>query len=407
MTLHEKALLGQIMLDEAVIHDCGLLPRHFSSRDGREIYQAMLAVVEAGHPPDEISVAKHAPEHQRTIDALRATVPSAANWSYYRDAVRQEYRKRRLGELAAVVKDCAHEPDTALSKIESHLLEIYADANDREVRKTNEYLVSIVTDMERRYHRRGELPGISSGISGIDTITMGWQPGQLVYVGARPSMGKSALLANFASHACARQIPVGFVSIESSGKELMTRVLCSEANIDTRAAAAGRIGTASQFAKLTDAAERIEGWPMWVYDNPDATLDDVVRRARQLVTYHGARMLCIDYLQLIAPATRAVEWRQHIAECSIAMKGIARRFSVPVIVAVQMRRDAEGRTPTLADFSETSQIEKDADIAILIHRRKEAWWLSVAKNRDGEKGDVPVTFLGPTVRFVERTLREA
>jgi len=186
---------------------------------------------------------------------------------------------------------------------------------------------------------------------------------------------------------------------------LITRIMATESNIDSRRLMTGRLGV-EDFSVLMDSASRIAQWPLWIYDEPDATEDDVRRRMRQMVLYHGVQIIFVDYVQLIARNGRTGEFRDRVAECSIALKASARSLGIPVVSAAQLTRDSQSRVPTLADFADNSQIEKDADVAILIHKDKQDYWLKVEKNRDGKTGDVPVTFLPATVRFVDRAIEE-
>lgn len=403
MTQDEKAIIGQMLLDESVYHDCGLRTAQFSESFGRRVHSAISDLVARGVKPDIMTVTDSIGfNHAADISSLTSMVGSAANWMYYRDRVRNDFRRRELTRLSSVVKDCADEPDTALEKIEDRLIAIYSDANDGEVVEAKLALRKVVDRTEERFKRKGELPGIATGITDLDALILGFEASKLYYVGGRPSMGKSALVGNFAVAAANAGKRVGIISLESADTELMTRLLAAETNVDSRNLSTGNLHE-SDFGRLMDAAGKIADWPMWIYDNPNATLEDIRRRMRQMVLYHKVEIIFLDYLQLITPSGRTMEFREHVARCSTALKGAARSLRIPVVATAQLRRDTQTRRPNLADFSETSQIEKDADVAILIHRDDEAnYWLLTDKNRDGRTGDVPVTFLAPTVRFVAR-----
>jgi len=404
MTQDERVLLGQILLDESVYHDSGIKPAQFSDAVSRRIATAISELISEGVKPDILNVSQKAGGLEAEIAGL-TNVGSSANWKYYHKRVQEAYQGRELERLASEIKEHAKNPGSALSMIEDRLLSIYSEGNGSEVVRSWDVARKVLDRIEARYKMHGEIPGIPSGISKLDETILGFEDKKLYYVGARPSVGKSALLGNFAAAACGLGFKTGMITIESAGTELVTRILATETNIDSRRLMTGRLDE-KDFGWLMDSASKIAEWPLWLYDDPDATIDDVRRRMRQMVLYHGVQIIFVDYVQLIARNGRSGEYRDRVAECSISLKAAARSLRIPVVSAAQLTRDSQGRVPTLADFADNSQIEKDADVAILIHREKGNYWLKVEKHRDGKTGDVPVTFLPATVRFVNRAMEE-
>jgi replicative DNA helicase len=192
---------------------------------------------------------------------------------------------------------------------------------------------------------------------------------------------------------------VGYITLESAKEELLDRTFSNYGNIDSNTLATGRF-FAHDFKTLSDVGEKVYGSKMYIYEVANARLEQVVSAARQMVRRYGCEVLFIDYLQLIRSAG---DRREQVERSSMAMKELARQLEVPVIVAAQLRRDADGRRPGLGDFQHSSQMEQDADAAMLIYEdaEQDCVWLHVAKNRDGEKGSVKLRFKGSYVRFEE------
>ena len=372
MTQDEKMLLGQILIDESVYHDSGIQPAQFSDGNGRRIASAIAGLISEGVRPDIVNVSQRAGGLESEISGL-TDVASSANWKYYHHRVVEAFQARELKRLAVAIKEDAENPSGALAMIEDRLLAIYADRNGSEVVRSWNLARKVLDKIEERYKLDGEIPGIPSGIQKLDETMLGFEERKLYYVGARPSVGKSALLGNFAAASARAGYRTGFVTIESAGTELITQIMATESNIDSRRLMTGRLGV-EDFSVLMDSASRIAQWPLWIYDEPDATEDDVRRRMRQMVLYHGVQIIFVDYVQLIARNGRTGEFRDRVAECSIALKASARSLGIPVVSAAQLTRDSQSRVPTLADFADNSQIEKDADVAILIHKDKQEYW---------------------------------
>ena len=282
---------------------------------------------------------------------------------------------------------------TVLDMLEAGLTAI-TERRGQDIVAVRDVVKTTIDVFEKRFKARGELPGIHSGLIDLDGMTMGFEGSRLYVVGGRPSEGKSALLLNFAIRA-AQDVPVGFVTIESSRTELLERWFANESGINGSQLRGGYFKS-SDFKSLTDAAERIYDIKVYLADKPNMELGELKSTVRQMVRLNGAGIVFVDYLQLIQ--TGAKTDYERVSQASVALKELARELEIPIVAAAQLNRQTSG-DPKLSDFKGSGQIEQDADVAILISRRNEDTYLSVSKNRDGATGEIQVWFDRERMRF--------
>jgi replicative DNA helicase len=308
--------------------------------------------------------------------------------------------------LGRELVEIADDPDAAISVLDERLAEITAIEESDRIYAARELVKDAIDEIERRYHAHGELPGIRSGFPSLDGYTGGWQPRMLYYIGARPSEGKSAILLNAAVNAAMKSIPIGVVSAESSKRELILRALSNLASVDGNRLKSGMLSGAD-FSGLTAAASRLHDAPIFVYDVPNVNITRLISVAKMMKRRHEIRALFVDYVQILESTRKDEQKRFQVGQVSLALKNLSRELDIPIMVAAQLRRDTTGRRPTLADFAESSQIEMDADAAILLQHEKDESgktvrvWAHVDKNRDGPTGSVKLQFIGRFVRFAE------
>lgn len=271
-----------------------------------------------------------------------------------------------------------------------------------QARHVRDIIPKVLDDWESAGQRKGQCSGVRSGLLDLDRKTSGWQNQNLIVIGARPSMGKTAILAGFAIHAALEdRVPTAFFSVESSEIEITKRFACMVSRTDqTR----WRDGTASEedFAALFAANARIRKAPLYIVDCPGAAVAHIAIKARELKATHGIRLICVDYLQKIKPDTREEKRTYEVAQVSEGLKNIAKELQLPVITAAQLNREYEkqkGRAPMIGDLADSAQIEKDADIVGLLYAKDTERQLLIAKFRDGPTGIVRLTFLPHCARF--------
>ncbi len=261
-------------------------------------------------------------------------------------------------------------------------------------------------------------PARASGFADLDAITGGFQPGNLIVLAARPSMGKSALVTNIAENVALNKDnprPVALFSLEMSEAELAQRFIASQASIKGDDLRKGRLKDESKWKRVLRVAAEYDAAPLYVDDSSDIGILDVRAKARRLhqQSPDGLGLVIVDYLQLMRADARIENRVQQVGEMSRGLKILARELEVPVIALSQLSRGVESRTdkrPMLSDLRESGQIEQDADLVIFIYRdeyynpettdRPGEAELIIAKHRNGGLGDVPLTFQNEYPRFL-------
>ena len=260
----------------------------------------------------------------------------------------------------------------------------------------------VVDEWQAASEHPGELSGIPSGLIDLDRLTWGWQKQNLIVIGARPSQGKTAILIGFARHAAIeKSVPTVIFSLESSGEEIVRRILCQMTGADQSRMRGGE-AQERDIANLPAAMGKLRRAPLKIVDCPGASITWLRTEAKRLSESMGAKLFLVDYLQKIKPTQRHEKKTYEIAQASEGLKEMAVECDAPVITAAQVNREpekAKGRAPQLSDLADSGQIERDADIVGLLHEKKGERALILAKFRDGPQGYVPLAFNPSCARF--------
>jgi replicative DNA helicase len=428
----EEAVLGAVLLSDRTLHslviEAGLKPDDFYRDRHGAVYGAMLALYAEGEPVDTLTVADHLRQRgklddvggEEAIDRLTGGVPMAGAAPRYARIVREHAMLRRLlrttREIQASVIGHEASPRDLVERAEKAMLEVGRDDTKQDFRSVEEILNEELDKMQRLSASGTALTGTPSGFKDLDEITGGFQPGNLVVIAARPSMGKSALVSNIAENAAIdHNRPVALFSLEMSEAELAQRFVASQARIPGDSLRKGKV-TDAQWPKILDATQRLVRAPLYVDDSSDLSSLDVRAKARrlhqQMQPHGGLGMIIVDYLQLMR-AEAGVESRvEQVGRMSRDLKILASELKVPVIALSQLSRAVEQRhdkRPILSDLRESGQIEQDADLVIFIYRdeyyekdSEKAGMadLLIAKHRNGSLGDVPMTFQSQYPKFM-------
>jgi replicative DNA helicase len=277
-----------------------------------------------------------------------------------------------------------------------------------------EIIKDAIQFIKNAYSLKKEITGIPSGFDALDRITAGFQPAELIIIGARPGMGKTAIALTMAANISLRKkIPAAFFSLEMSDQSLMLRLISAEARIDSKKLRIGQI-TSSGFTDIWQAAEDINAAPLFFVDIPNMRITDIRAMSRRLRLQEKVEIIFIDYIGLIASDNNKIPRWEQISEVSRSLKSLARELGIPIVALSQLRREAEqAKQPSLADIRESGSIEQDADMVMLINRNRELEKtpeeqsqeagqeveLLVAKNRNGMVGKVNLVFLRQYTRF--------
>jgi replicative DNA helicase len=425
----EQSVLGAILLDnEAVDQALEILSGGDFYREAhREIFRAMVELADRSHPVDAITLtdalrSKGALETiggAAYIAELAACVPTAANIAHYARIVREKAVLRSLASIATDIAGSAYDApanvDEFLDQAEHRIFEI----SERRIRPSFHSMNELTRDslkiIERLYENREMVTGVPTGFLDLDRITAGFQASDLIIIAARPSMGKTALALNIAAYAALEAQPkvgVAFFSLEMSKEQLVLRMLCSEARVDSSKARTGFL-RAEDFPKLAQAAARLAEAGIFIDDSSDTTAITLKAKCRRLKRERANNLglIIVDYLQLMRAARPGERRDTEIAEISRSLKGLAKELKVPVIALSQLNRQVEtrpDRRPLLADLRESGAIEQDADVIAFIYRdemyhrdSKEPGVAEVivAKQRNGPTDTARLTYLSQFTRF--------
>lgn len=415
----ERAFLGAV-LSGAPMDDLTdeLQARDFYQPKHGAIWDAMLAVHRDGNKPDIHLVAKAlGPEAVRNggpmylVELTSVDVaPMTGQAAQYAAQVLEGALSRRLVDAATRIRQEAEVTTDAKATAETARALIDEAAahgiNEAAGMSAGALVEETINALE------GDVdPGISTPWLDLDADVNGLRPGQLVIIGARPSVGKSVLAANIAAHACQSGLGVHFASLEMTRGEVMSRLLASNATVSL-ANIIGHKLTDEDWSRVARKSNAIREWPLWVDDTPQQTLLQLRARARTTARRTGLGLLVVDYLQLMAPRDRRVPREQQVGELSEGLKNLAKELGVPVVALAQLNRgsaERQDKRPVMSDLRESGRIEADADHIWLLHRQDMVdpksttgeLELHIAKNRNGPTGKtVRLSFQGHYSRAV-------
>ena len=430
----EQSILGAVLIDNnALIVALELIGEDdFYKESHRRIFSSMSELFDKNEPIDIITLTDQL-KRKNNLDAvggsgylasLASMVPTSANVRYHSKIVREKAMLRGLlrsvTDIASNVYESELDPEELIDFAEKTVF----DLSDKRIKASFVTLKEVIKDsfqmIEHLYDRKEAITGVPSGFGKLDELTTGFQKSDLIIVGGRPSMGKTAFSLNIAQHVGVElKEPVAIFSLEMAKEQLAFRMLCSEAMVNSNDIRKGFIRK-DDWHKLTSAASKLAESPIFIDDSSGVTVLEMRAKARRLKAEHGLSMIIVDYLQLMRGRGNAERREQEISEISRSLKGLAKELRVPVIALSQLNRGVETRggskKPTLADLRESGAIEQDADVIIFLYRdevynkemqeNKNKAEIIVAKQRNGPTDTVPLTFLAHCTRFTDYTDRE-
>lgn len=430
----EQSVLGSILLDDSALTTALELLKYddFYKESHRKIFGAMADLFDKNEPIDLITLTDHL-KRKNNFDAVGGTeyltalvtiVPTSANIRYHSKIVREKALLRGLlrsaHDIAQTVYENNLDPEEMVDYAEKNIFDI----SDKRINVSFVTLKDLIKDsfqmIEHMYDKKETVTGLPTGYLELDKLTTGFQKGDLIVIGGRPSMGKTAFSLNVAQHvALELKEPVAIFSLEMSKEQLMFRMLCSEARVDSNKIRKGFIKK-EDWHKLTSAAGNLAEAPIFIDDSSGLSVLEMRAKARRLKSDHGLSLVIVDYLQLMRGRGKAETREQEISEISRSLKALAKELRVPVIALSQLNRGVETRTgtkkPNLADLRESGAIEQDADVIIFLYRdeiynresedNKGRAEVIVSKQRNGPTGEVTLSFLSFCTRFEDFSDRE-
>ncbi len=422
----EQSLLGSVMLDpNSMVKIVDIIkPFDFYKRGHQLLFERILELYEKREPVDLVTlteILERKNELQEVggasyISSLVNSVPSAAHIVTYANIVRQKSILRSLisasGEMSRMAYEEGMDVEMILDKAEQSLFSISKVAGSQNFVMIRDVLVESFERIDQLHKNKGKVRGVPTGIKGLDNILSGLQRSDLIILAARPSMGKTSLALNIAQHAAIEEkIPVAIYSLEMSKEQLVDRLICGEAGLDSWKMRTGNLNE-DDFEKLQMAMGSLSEAPLYIDDTPGLNVVEVRTKARRLHSEVGLGMIIVDYLQLLEGRSLNNDNRvQVISEISRSLKSLARELNVPVMALSQLSRAVESRPdkrPLLSDLRESGSIEQDADVVLFIYRddyydrdseKKNMAEVLVRKHRNGPTGEAQLYFVPEYMRF--------
>ena len=423
----EQAVLGSMLTDkDAVIASIEILkPESFYREDNRLIYEAMLNLYNNSEPIDIITIKSELESIGKFeqvggleyIASLPDKVPTTANVQKYINIVEEKGILRNLIRTANEIIDLGYDPtedvEDIMDNAEKKIFNIMQNKNQKGYTPIKDVLVESFNQLEELYNRKQHITGVPTGFSELDYKTAGFHGSDLILIAARPAMGKSAFALNIATNAATKaNVPVAIFSLEMSKEQMVNRMLCSEAMVDSNKVRTGKLEE-DDWVKLAETIGPLSEAEIYIDDTPGISVMEIRAKCRKLKLEKNIGMVVIDYLQLVQASSKRFGSReQEISEISRSLKVLAKELNVPVIALSQLSRAVEQRPdhrPMLSDLRESGAIEQDADIVMFLYRddyynedseKKDIAEVIIAKHRAGSTGTVELLWLGSYTKFV-------
>lgn len=423
----EESLLGAMLLGATPITAAAEV--HLSAGDFYKpahghVFDAIIRLYAAGEPADPVTVADEL-RRSGSLEAvggpavlltLQARTPATSNAAHYARIVEEHSLLRKLigvaGEIAELGYSLPADVAAAVDQAEAMVFDVAQRRVVDSLAPIRDLLERSLSHLEELFERGDAITGLPTGYDDLDEVLSGLQPSNLIVVGARPAMGKSAFALGMAAHAAlhARR-PVLFFSLEMSHLDLTTRLIASEARVDSKRMRNGRLAEAD-WPKISHAIGRLAEASLFIDDNPQLTIMEIRAKARRLKAKEGdLGLVVVDYLQLMTGRGTAENRQVEISEISRGLKVLARELECPVVALSQLSRQLEARAdkrPMLSDLRESGAIEQDADVVMFLYRDSEynhdspdngTAEVLISKHRSGPTAMVRLAWVDHLTRF--------
>jgi len=425
----ERAVLGAVLLEPAILPRAIelLTPDEFYKDGHRKIYGAMLRLFERSEAADLLTVSEELRRAgeleevggQAALATLMEEATVATQFGAYATIVRE---KALLRELIRVTREIgeqgfeeADDVQALLDRAEQMLFRISERRLQRSVFPVRDILTRTIQHIETLYHRKEDITGLPTGFKELDKRTAGFQRADFIIIAGRPSMGKTAFALNIAAHVTVeKRRPALIFSLEMSKEQLVQRLLCAEARVDSHRVRTGYLEP-RDWKRIVDAAGRLAEAPLFIDDTANLSVIEARAKARRVKAEHGLDLVVIDYIQLMQGRWRSENRQQEISEISRSFKALAKELDVPVVALSQLSRAVESRgesSPRLSDLRESGALEQDADVIMFLYRKEnppdaEAGTtdLVIGKQRNGPTGKLELVFKAEYTRFEDLARR--
>ena len=423
----EQAVLGSMITDKDAVMSAveTLKEDDFYRDDNKTIYQATMNLYRKSEPIDIITLKDELESMNKFeqvggyeyLASLPDKVPTTANVQKYIKIVEEKALLRKLIKTSNEIEELAYnqteEVEDIMDGAEKKIFDLMQRKNTKSYTPIKDILVESFTNLEKLYNQKQHITGVPTQFYDLDDKTAGLHGSELILIAARPAMGKTTFALNIATNAALKSnVPVAIFSLEMSKDQIVNRMLCSEAMVDSNKVRTGKLDE-EDWVKLAEAIGPLSEAGIYIDDTPGISVIDIRTKCRKLKMEKNIGLVVIDYLQLVQGSSKKSNNReQEIAEISRSLKILAKELNVPVIALSQLSRAVEQRPdhrPMLSDLRESGSIEQDADIVMFLYRddyynedspEKNIAEVIIAKQRGGSTGTVKLYWMGNYTKFV-------
>lgn len=424
----EQAVIGSMLTDKDAVMAAveKLKSESFYREDNKLIFEAILNLYNRSEPVDLVTVKDELTSMGsfekvggfEYLATLPDKVPTTANVEKYIHIVEEKATLRQLIKTANEIIDLGYNPTEDVEDImagaEKKIFDIIQNKNQKSYTPIKDVLIESFTKLEELYNQKSKITGVPTGFVDLDDKTAGLHGSDFILIAARPAMGKTAFALNIAAHAAIREnTPVAIFNLEMSKDQLVNRILCIEAMVDSNKIMTGKLEE-DDWSKLAGVVGPISDSGIYIDDTPGISIMEIRTKCRKLKMEKNIGLIIIDYIQLVQGSSnrRNGTREQEIAEISRSLKILAKELNVPVIALSQLSRAVEQRPdhrPMLSDLRESGSIEQDADIVMFLYRddyynpdseEKDISEVIIAKHRAGSTGTVKLLWMGNYTKFV-------
>ena len=424
----EQAVLGSCLTDKDAVMDAveKLKPESFYREDSKLIFEAIFNLYNRSEPIDLVTVKDELTSMgsfeniggYEYLATLPDKVPTTTNVQKYIEIVEEKSTLRNLIKTANEIIELGYNPteevDDIMAGAEKKIFDIIQKKNQKSYTPIKDVLIESFTKLEALYNQKSKITGVPTGFADLDDKTAGLHGSDLILIAARPAMGKTAFALNIAAHAAIREnVPVAVFNLEMSKEQLVNRILCIEAMVDSNKIMTGKLEE-EDWNKLASVVGPISDAGIYIDDTPGISITEIRTKCRKLKMEKDIGLIIIDYIQLIQGSGNKKNGsrEQEIAEISRSLKILAKELNVPVIALSQLSRAVESRPdhrPMLSDLRESGSIEQDADIVMFLYRddyynpdseEKDISEVIMAKHRAGSTGTIKLLWMGNYTKFV-------
>ncbi len=427
----EEAVLGSLLIDpDAMIRIAAFLqPTDFYMERHAWIFEAIRDLYERREPPDLVTVTDELERRGQLVEVggpvyltnLINRTPTSIHVEYYARIVERTAVLRRLidaaGQIARLAYDNTEDVEAVVDRAEEIIFGVSARRVERDLRPISQVLEQFYDRIEYLYQHRGEMIGISTGLTDLDKLLGGLQRSDMIVLAGRPGMGKTSLALSIALQAARRwQKRVALFSLEMSDEQLVQRLVSAETGIDSQRLRLGEIRE-DEWSTFIQATNLLSSTEIYIDDTPAISAFELRTKARRLHAEHGLDLLILDYLQLMRGDFQSENRQQEISFISRSIKSLARELNIPVLALSQLSRQVESRhdkRPMLSDLRESGSIEQDADVVMFVYRddvyNPDTEYPNIAeiivgKHRSGPTGIFSVYFKKHLAQFVDLEIK--